>query len=99
VNPRKALIVGVSSQDGSYLADLLLTKNYEVIGTIRRSTNFYHENIAHLYGKIKIVAADLVDGESLVQVIKEHQPDEIYTISPPNLFLQIAGHILFIQPK
>lgn len=78
---KKALIIGVSSQDGSYLADLLLEKGYEVIGTIRRSTSFYKENIEHLYGKIIIEAADLIDSESLIYVIKKYQPDEIYNIA------------------
>jgi GDPmannose 4,6-dehydratase len=78
---KKALIVGVTSQDGSYLADLLLEKEYEVVGTLRRSTNFYHPNIGHLLGKIVIEAADLTDSTSLEEVIKKHQPDEIYNIA------------------
>lgn len=78
---KKALIIGLSSQDGSYLADLLLEKGYEVIGTIRRSTNIIQENIAHLYGKVTIEAADLTDIESLISVIKKHQPDEVYNIA------------------
>ncbi|MCX6048878.1 MAG: GDP-mannose 4,6-dehydratase [Chloroflexi bacterium] len=76
-----ALIIGVSSQDGSYLADLLLAKGYDVIGTIRRSTNFYQENIVHLSGKIKIEAADLLDGESIARLVRQYQPDEIYNIA------------------
>src|SRR5947209_5855619 len=78
---KKALIIGVTSQDGSFLADLLLTKGYEVIGTIRRTSSFYRENIVHLYGKIKIEAADLIDPESLNAIIKKYQPDEIYNIA------------------
>lgn len=78
---KKALIIGVSSQDGSYLADLLLTKGYEVIGTIRRSTSFYKENINHLYGKIKLEAADLIDIASIIEVCKKYQPDEVYNIA------------------
>lgn len=78
---KKALIIGLSSQDGSYLADLLLEKGYEVIGTIRRSTNIIQENIVHLYGKVTIEAADLTDIESLIHVIKKHQPDEVYNIA------------------
>jgi GDPmannose 4,6-dehydratase len=78
---KKALIIGITSQDGSYLADLLLEKGYEVIGTIRRSTNFYQANISHLLGKVTIEAADLIDSESLIEVIKKHQPDEIYNIA------------------
>lgn len=78
---KKAVIIGVSSQDGSYLADLLLEKGYEVTGTIRRSTNYLHPNLAQLYGKIKIEAADLIDGDSLENVIKAAAPDEVYNIA------------------
>ena len=77
----KALIIGVSSQDGSYLADLLLGKGYEVIGTIRRSTNFYQENIRHLIGKIRVEAADLLDSESIARLLRDYQPDEVYNIA------------------
>lgn len=77
----KALIIGVSSQDGSYLADLLLGKGYEVIGTIRRSTNFYQENIRHLIGKLRIEAADLIDSESIARLLRNYQPDEVYNIA------------------
>lgn len=79
--PKTALIIGVTSQDGSYLADLLLTKDYKVVGTLRRTTNYYHPNISHLLGKITIEAADLLDSTSLEEVIKKHQPDEIYNIA------------------
>ncbi len=78
---KKALIIGVTSQDGSFLADLLISKGYEVIGTIRRTSSFYRENISHLYGKIKIEVADLIDPESLNRVIKKYQPDEVYNIA------------------
>lgn len=78
---KTAVIIGVTSQDGSYLADLLLTKDYNVIGTIRRSTTMVHENIEHLKGKIIIEAADLTDQESLNRVITKHQPDEVYNIA------------------
>ncbi len=78
---KKALIIGVSSQDGSYLADLLLEKGYDVTGTIRRSTNYSSPNIEHLYGKIKIEAVDLIDSVSIERVIKEMQPDEVYNLA------------------
>lgn len=77
----KALIVGLSSQDGSYLADLLIGKGYEVIGTIRRSTNFYQENIRHLIGKVRVEAADLIDSESIARLLRDYQPDEVYNIA------------------
>jgi GDPmannose 4,6-dehydratase len=83
--PKTALIIGVSSQDGSYLADLLLEKGYSVTGTIRHSTSNVKENIRHLIGRISIEAADLLDGESLVHVIKKHRPDEIYNIGAQSI--------------
>ena len=78
---KKALIVGVSSQDGSYLAELLLEKGYDVTGTVRHTTSFYHENISHLYGKINVVAADLIDSESLSAAVRNSKPDEVYNIA------------------
>lgn len=78
---KTALIIGVTSQDGSYLADLLLEKGYRVFGTIRRSTTVNKANISHLIGNIGIVAADLIDGESLVYALKLSQPDEVYNIA------------------
>ncbi|HUD44592.1 MAG TPA: GDP-mannose 4,6-dehydratase [Patescibacteria group bacterium] len=82
---KKALIIGVSSQDGSYLADLLLEKGYDVTGSVRHSTNFYHENIQHLYGKIKVEAVDLIDSESIAHAIRENKPDEIYNIASQSI--------------
>jgi GDPmannose 4,6-dehydratase len=78
---KTAVIFGVSSQDGSYLADLLLEKNYKVIGTIRRSTTNQKENINHLMGKIQVELADLTDSESINRVIKEAKPDEVYNFA------------------
>jgi GDPmannose 4,6-dehydratase len=82
---KTALIIGVSSQDGSYLADLLLEKGYNVVGTIRHSTSYSKENIQHLLGRIGVEAADLLDGESLVHVIARHRPDEIYNIAAQSI--------------
>lgn len=82
---KKALIIGVSSQDGSYLAELLLDKGYEVTGTIRHTTNFYQENITHLYGKIKIEAADLIDIESIASIVRKSKPDEVYNIAAQSI--------------
>lgn len=78
---KTAVIIGVSSQDGSYLAELLLSKGYRVVGTIRRTTSMVHENIEHLKGKIILEAADLIDQESINKVIITHQPDEVYNIA------------------
>ncbi len=92
---KSALIIGVSSQDGSYLADLLLEKGYAVTGTIRRNTSIVKENIQHLYGKINIIAADLIDGESLVHAVQQSQPDEVYNIAAQSVPADSWTHPLY----
>jgi len=78
---KKALIIGLSSQDGSYLADLLLEKGYEVTGTLRRTTSYKRDNIDHLSGHVNIEFADLIDSESIVRLLRKYEPDELYNIA------------------
>jgi GDPmannose 4,6-dehydratase len=77
----KALITGVTGQDGSYLAELLLGKGYEVIGVVRRTSHHSYERIEHLLDRVQIVAADLLDQHSLTVVLQEHRPDEVYNLA------------------
>ena len=77
----KALITGVTGQDGSYLAELLLAKGYEVIGVVRRTSHHSYERIEHLLDRLTIVAADLLDQHSLTVVLQEHRPDEVYNLA------------------
>ena len=79
---KKALITGITGQDGSYLAELLLEKNYLVHGTIRRSSSINTARIDHLYNNpnLKLHYGDLTYGSSLIKTIKEIQPDEIYNL-------------------
>src|SRR5687768_2423138 len=77
----RALITGITGQDGSYLAELLLDKGYEVAGVVRRTSHHSYERIEHLIDRMEIVAADLLDQHSLTQVIKETQPDEVYNLA------------------
>ncbi len=90
-----ALIIGLSSQDGSYLADLLLEKGYEIVGTIRRNTNYHKENIRHLIGKLRIVPADLIDSESIVKIVREYQPDELYNIAAQSVPADSWSHPIY----
>jgi GDPmannose 4,6-dehydratase len=76
-----ALITGVTGQDGSYLAELLLAKRYRVVGTVRRSSTTPYERIAHLVDRVELVSADLLDQTSLTDVVGEYQPDEIYNLA------------------
>src|SRR3989344_8445529 len=86
---KRALITGITGQDGSYLAELLLSKGYEVHGLIRRSSSFNHGRIEHIYDyvhpkKLQLHYGDLTDMASLVSVIKESNPDEIYKLAAQN---------------
>ncbi len=76
-----ALITGITGQDGSYLAELLLEKGYRVVGVVRRTSHDSYERIQHLVGRIEIVAADLLDQHSLQSVIAESRPDEVYNLA------------------
>jgi GDPmannose 4,6-dehydratase len=78
---KKALITGLTGQDGSYLAELLLTKGYQVFGLVRRSSSSNLERINHLSGNVQILSGDLLDQSSLMDVIAESQPDEIYNLA------------------
>ncbi len=77
----RALITGITGQDGSYLAEFLLNKGYTVIGMIRRSSTESGERIAHIQDKITLVQGDLLDQLSISNIIEEHKPDEVYNLA------------------
>jgi GDPmannose 4,6-dehydratase len=77
----KALVTGITGQDGSYLAEFLLGKGYEVVGMVRRTSHDSYERIEHLLDRIEIVAADLLDQHSLTVVLQETRPDEVYNLA------------------
>ncbi len=76
-----ALVTGITGQDGSYLAELLLSKGYRVVGIVRRSSTTPYERIAHLVDRIELVSADLLDQTSLTDVVGDCAPDEIYNLA------------------
>src|SRR3979411_239618 len=78
---KRALITGITGQDGSYLAELLLSKGYEVIGMVRRSSTVNFERIAHIPDKIEFVAGDLLDEVSMLSILREHRPSEVYNLA------------------
>ena len=78
---KTAVITGVTGQDGSYLAELLLAKGYEVIGVVRRTSHDSYERIGHLLDRVHVVAADLLDQHSLTTVIRDAKPDEVYNLA------------------
>ena len=89
----RALITGVTGQDGSYLAEFLLTKGYDVVGMVRRTSHHSYERIEPLLDSIRIVTADLLDQHSLTEVLREVKPDEVY-----NLAAQSYVPTSFTQP-
>jgi len=100
-NRRRALVTGITGQDGSYLAELLLEKGYEVHGIIRRSASFNTERIDHIYQdphdrgvRLKLHYGDLSDGSGLMRILQEVSPDEVY-----NLGAQSHVRVSFDQPE
>jgi GDPmannose 4,6-dehydratase len=76
-----ALITGITGQDGSYLAEFLLEKGYEVIGLVRRTSTVSFQRIQHIQKRLNLVSGDLLDQSSLVAVLHEHRPQEIYNLA------------------
>lgn len=79
--PKTALITGITGQDGSYLADLLLQKGYDVYGIVRRSSTEKFDRINHIRSKISLIQADLLDQLSLIDAIEHSKPDEVYNLA------------------
>lgn len=90
---KTALVTGITGQDGSYLAEFLLNKNYKVVGVMRRSSTLTHERIEHILDKITLTQADMHDQGSLLNLFEEHQPAEVY-----NLAAQSFVHSSWNQP-
>ena len=90
---RRALITGITGQDGSYLAELLLERDYEVIGMVRRSSIVNYQRIAHIQDRIRIVTGDLLDQVSMIEILRTYRPDEVYNLAAQS-FVQTS----FSQP-
>jgi GDPmannose 4,6-dehydratase len=79
--PRTALITGITGQDGSYLAEFLLKKNYRVYGLVRRSSTINFERISHLQDSIELIPGDLLDQSSLISALQKAEPEEVYNLA------------------
>jgi GDPmannose 4,6-dehydratase len=88
-----ALITGITGQDGSYLAEFLLEKGYNVVGLHRRTSTVTFERISHLTDQLTLVAADLLDEASMIRVLRDHRPSEVYNLAAQS-FVQTS----FAQP-
>ncbi len=78
---KRALITGITGQDGSYLAELLLDEGYEVIGLVRRSSTENNMRISHIQDRLTLVSGDLMDEVSLISVLRDHRPSEVYNLA------------------
>jgi GDPmannose 4,6-dehydratase len=78
---KRALITGITGQDGSYLAELLLSKGYHVVGMVRRSSTVNFERIGHLQDDLELAPGDLLDEGSMIQLLRQHRPDEVYNLA------------------
>jgi len=78
---KRAIITGITGQDGSYLAEWLLSEGYEVIGMLRRSSTLNFERIAHIQDRLTLVPADVLDEVSIIEVLREHRPNEVYNLA------------------
>ncbi len=91
--PKRALITGITGQDGSYLAEFLLAMDYEVVGMVRRSSTVNFERLGHLQDRIEFVPGDLLDEVSLIHLLRTHRPAEVYNLAAQS-FVQTS----FSQP-
>lgn len=92
---KRAFITGITGQDGSYLAEFLLTQGYEVIGMVRRTSTVNFERIHHFQDQITIVSGDLLDEVSLVNILREHQPAEVYNLAAQSFVQTSWGQPVF----
>jgi GDPmannose 4,6-dehydratase len=90
---KRALITGITGQDGSYLAEFLLKQGYEVIGMVRRSSTVNFERIEHIQDQIILVSGDLMDQISIIDIIDKHRPSEVYNLAAQS-FVQTS----WVQP-
>jgi len=90
---KKALITGITGQDGSYLAEFLLEKGYKVVGMVRRTSTVNLQRIKHIQDQIELVQGDLLDEVSLMTILREHRPDEVYNLAAQS-FVQTS----WLQP-
>jgi GDPmannose 4,6-dehydratase len=90
---KKALITGITGQDGSYLAEFLLKKGYKVIGMVRRTSTVNFQRIKHIQDQIELVQGDLLDEVSLMTILRQHRPGEVYNLAAQS-FVQTS----WLQP-
>jgi GDPmannose 4,6-dehydratase len=92
---KRALITGITGQDGSYLAELLLEKGYQVIGMVRRSSTTNFERIKHIQERLELVSGDLLDQASLIDILDQYRPHEVYNLAAQSFVQTSWGQPVF----
>lgn len=92
---KRALITGVTGQDGSYLAEFLLSMDYEVFGLIRRSSSYNFERIQHIQDRITLVSGDMSDQTSMINALRDTKPDEVYNLAAQSFVQTSWGQAVF----
>jgi GDPmannose 4,6-dehydratase len=92
---KRALITGITGQDGSYLAEFLLEQGYEVIGMVRRSSTINFERIYHIQDRLTLVSGDLLDQASLIDILQAHRPQEVYNLAAQSFVLTSWSQAVF----
>src|SRR5579864_141120 len=92
---KRALITGITGQDGSYLAEFLLKKGYEVYGLVRRSSTLNYERIQHIQEQINLISGDMLDQTSLTTALQESEPDEVYNLAAQSFVKASWGQPVF----
>lgn len=92
---KRAFITGITGQDGSYLAEFLLKQDYDVVGMVRRSSTVNFERITHIQDKISIVSGDLLDEVSLINILREYHPSEVYNLAAQSFVQTSWGQPVF----
>jgi GDPmannose 4,6-dehydratase len=88
---KRALITGITGQDGSYLAEFLLERDYEVIGMVRRSSTVNFERISHIQDKVTLAPGDLLDEVSMIEILRTYRPEEVYNLAAQSFVQTSSG--------
>src|SRR3954454_23694941 len=91
----RALITGITGQDASYLAEFLLEQGYTVIGMVRRSSTVNFERIAHIQDRVTLVPGDLLDEVSLINILRDERPTEVYNLAAQSFVQTLWGQPVF----
>src|SRR5258708_8716612 len=95
IMPKGALITGITGQDGSYLAEFLLSKGYQVYGLVRRSSTVNYDRIQHIQDHLTLISGDMLDQTSMQEALIQAEPEQVYTLPPHSFLHPSSTHPIF----